>query len=1637
MMQGDASSKKANAYGFMDLIFSWSMEDIMNEELYKNKVEKIELSFQSIQHYLGSYKYPLLEETRASLCSSMEIIHQAPYAELRGLKEAKPYKNNLYNLKIDSWKNKLSHDGELYKTLPGDVLILSDYKPEELKDLQRVGRQWSFVSTVGTTEDYEGDIMSFYLKVKASKEIDLEELRNKNLYLIFLTNVIPYRRIWNALSMPGGNFKLLKQILTNVEDIKCSNCGSLANALRDDCPYQNLLSELNESQVKAISACLSGINCDHNSVVKLIWGPPGTGKTRTLGTLLFALMKIKYRVLVCASTNVAIKEVVSRVVNIMKESHSKESGDLFCSLGEVLLFGNHERLKVGEDVEDVYLDHRVEKLSKCFSPSTGGFISCLRSMIHLLEHCVSEYHKELEKEERRPQSFLLYLRDKFHEAMLTLQSCISILCTHVPTSHLSKQNNKKLVFLNEALESFEDLLFQNNVLFEGLEYLFARKNLPWEASVSFNGDACRLLKKRAVCLNALMGVEDSLDEILLVKSSNINTIKEFCFETSSLIFSTASGSVKLHHLNMKKPLNIVVIDEAAQLKDCESMIPLLLPGISHAILVGDERQLPAMVRSNVSNDAGFGRSLFQRLSSLGYPKYILNMQHRMHPKISSFPNSYFYHNQVQNAPNVERNDYGKQYLPGPMFGPYSFINVRGGKEQFDDAGISYRNMAEVAVVMTILKKLHKAWLTSKNKLSVGIVSPYAGQVAAIQNKLRNIHETFDGFSVDVKSVDGFQGGEKDVIILSTVRTHNRTSLQFISSPQRTNVALTRARHCLWIVGNERALTNNENVWKAIVLDAMNRKCFFHADQEEEMVKAILDAKKDSDEFDDLLDTNSEIFKNALWKVHFSDKFLRSFKRLRSRDSKNKVVDLLKRLSSGWRPKSSSENSSKTILKQFKVLNHSVIWSVEIIKTSRYIQALKIWDILPSEYVPQLVKRLDNVFNRFTDEYITRCKEIGNYNVGNIFPLSWPLSANIQKHQNDGDTNANEDTSEAENRRVEDEECLLLLKYCSISRDYIYGQERSQLGIPCEVTDEQRNIILFTRSSFILGRSGTGKTTVLMTKMIQNEKLHHMTVGEIYGSKTNAYLVESEEIVSDTERPLLRQLFVTLSPVLCQKVQHHVSILKRSLGEGSTVADSNDKNIPDSFDGLSCDLYPLVITFRKFLLMLDGTLGNSYFERFCKKNWGKEMETLMQKEVNYERFESLYWPHFNAQLCKKLDSYQVFTEIMSHIKGGTRTLEHGKLSRDEYSTLSENRASSLSLETRFMIYDIFQDYEKMKMYSGEFDLADIVIDLHSRLRNQRYKGDVMHFVYIDEVQDLTMAQIALFKHICRNVEEGFVFCGDTAQTVGRGIDFRFQDVRSIFYEKFLLESKGQNNDKRKEKLHISDIFVLGQNFYTNSEILKLSQSVIELLYYFFPHSIDLLKVETSLITGKAPVVIRSQGDANSILSTFGQSICKDENVGRFGTDQEVVLVRDNLAKEEVLRDSETQARVLTIIECKGLEFQDVLLYNFFTSSPLQRRWGVIYDYMKEHHMLDSRSHKKISYEDSKHNVLCSELKQLYVAITRARNRLWIYEDSEDLSKPMFDYWKVKNLVQFNNLNSSQGIQMKIEYKASSAFRTMIF
>ncbi|CAA3025292.1 Hypothetical predicted protein [Olea europaea subsp. europaea] len=218
MEERSSSTRRARPTDeFIQLVFSWSLEDIFNEDLYRNQVEKIPELHQSVDLYLGSYVYPLLEETRAELASAMDGIYNAPFAEVIALHVAKPYDTHtlLYDVKVEKWKNRSGHgDREPYRTLPGDVVLLLNGKPESVADLQQFGWTWTFASVTNIAEVENDDTYpSTYFKVKAKRRIEVEDGQHKSLYVVFLANITTNRRIWNALCM-RQNLNIIQTVLS-------------------------------------------------------------------------------------------------------------------------------------------------------------------------------------------------------------------------------------------------------------------------------------------------------------------------------------------------------------------------------------------------------------------------------------------------------------------------------------------------------------------------------------------------------------------------------------------------------------------------------------------------------------------------------------------------------------------------------------------------------------------------------------------------------------------------------------------------------------------------------------------------------------------------------------------------------------------------------------------------------------------------------------------------------------------------------------------------------------------------------------------------------------------------------------------------------------------------------------------------------------------------------------------------------------------------------------------------------------------------------------------------------------------------------------------------------------------------------
>lgn len=193
-----------------------------------------------------------------------------------------------------------------------------------------------------------------------------------------------------------------------------------------------------------------------------------------------------------------------------------------------------------------------------------------------------------------------------------------------------------------------------------------------------------------------------------------------------------------------------------------------------------------------------------------------------------------------------------------MYNSYWFIDVSKGKEDFHE-GTSPRILTEVAVIAKILAKLFEESAARSQKVSVGVI-PIQGSSSCNSTKTRKKYsvEKESRFCVNVRSIDGFRGGEEDVIIISTVRSNANGSVGFLSNFQRTNVANTRARYCLWILGNSTTLTNSGTIWRSLIADAKSRRRYYNADEDPMFAQVVRGASIERGEYDPSHSRNSSI-----------------------------------------------------------------------------------------------------------------------------------------------------------------------------------------------------------------------------------------------------------------------------------------------------------------------------------------------------------------------------------------------------------------------------------------------------------------------------------------------------------------------------------------------------------------------------------------------------------------------------------------------------------------------------------------------------------------------------------------------------------------------------------------------------------
>lgn len=451
-------------------------------------------------------------------------------------------------------------------------------------------------------------------------------------------------------------------------------------------------------------------------------------------------------------------------------------------------------------------------------------------------------------------------------------------------------------------------------------------------------------------------------------------------------------------------------------------------------------------------------------------------------------------------------------------------------------------------------------------------------------------------------------------------------------------------------------------------------------------------------------------------------------------------------------------------------------------------------------------------------------------------------------------------------------------------------------------------------------------------------------------------IASNQMLSTTQVKVVReinehlhQVFVTKNYVLCAQMKKRFYDMAAAYDIFAKNMYWESKKVPHSLADIDDYAYPLFLTARQFYILLDNSIGDEQcFFHPRKENGGLKVkiistdydhespDTLQLSEdenaeedisVQYEEVTSCYFTKFiwpvisNKCHAKSLDPFLVWIEIQSFIKGSKRALLKGSaLSLQEYLEIGNKIAPNFSDE-RETIYKLYKEYEhycrQRKHNVLLFDECDLVHHIHSRLKIVQDLSWSIHSFYIDEVQDFTQAELTLYLLCCRHPNSLF-FTGDTAQSIMKGVSFRFQELRTIFHE---VQNVVPQVRVPKE-LH-----KLTVNFRSHSGILELAGSIIDLLDMFFKGTIDQLPADKGMFTGPTPVILESckKSDLALLLSNNRRKSSRIE----FGAHQ-VVLVQSQEAKIK-LPSILKEAIVLTIFESKGLEFDDVLLYNFFCDS----------------------------------------------------------------------------------------------------------
>ena len=650
----------------------------------------------------------------------------------------------------------------------------------------------------------------------------------------------------------------------------------------------------------------------------------------------------------------------------------------------------------------------------------------------------------------------------------------------------------------------------------------------------------------------------------------------------------------------------------------------------------------------------------------------------------------------------------------------------------------------------------------------------------------------------------------------------------------------------------------------------------------------------------------------------------------------------------------------------------VIWQVdfgydELVNAER--QLIIIWDFGTYDDIDKVADKVAVIHSRYTEQHVACC---------NTRPSQDPDGSWIPWMPPPQDAEGGENGLQFV--RADDRAILEVgNRFFNLTKGMIKSALANKLGsqYPFNFSQDETTITLHnTTPTLILGRSGTGKTTCLIYKLLAR------------------YLASRGD---GNDRPL-RPGLLTRSPHLAQTLDEDLQSLLANLStddvdQGDQVVRARGHAHLIDFIDVAAGSFPIVCDFDRFIDLLERIVIGFQNQRLAELGErhidveARFPQTASSKCVDLASFLNQYWPKLRNCLPSRVQKRTLFSELMGVIKGSLRSrLSLQPLSREEYLALGERVAPNFSPNERSKVYDAFEKYQTLKQERRQRDGVDRMYHLLRVIRADEHVQasirDIFDELYVDEVQDLRSLDIELLFAIA-NHGRALNFAGDTAQTITQESHFRFEDLKTHIYEFFGSAATQMNQgDLARPKL-----FTLATNYRSHQGILGLAALIMELLWKGFPHSVDKLKPEVGTTWGPLPKFLLGC-NPEMLKSKDQQSANDSQPTPAFGA-QQAILVRDECTQQLLQDTLGNDALVLTIQQCKGMEFEDVLLWDFFTNTEYSSGWRAI-----QHLKTDARN-----FDAKAHAGMCLELKTFYVAVTRARLRLFILESETELSAHM--------------------------------------